>query len=291
MFTQDLTEQNHSFSIKLENGILLRTYEVSDSDVVFRLVDANRTYLAKWFPWVSSVKTPKDTENFIRTSIIAYQSKKSMCLGIWKKNDLLGQIAFNTIDLQKRYGEIGYWLAVEHSGKGVMTQACRELITIGFNELRLEKIAICCAEQNSKGQGIPLRLGFEDVARIDREVWQASTYNSNAFLYTMTDKKWENLQAKQPRILEKSFSQATQRIFLPQMSLHQAQSKSEPLHLISSKPRNVEPMPIKKNNNRFISLYNNFCKHKFAIVPLIIVAGGAYISYYCNNEQSKNSIA
>jgi len=41
-----------------------------------------------------------------------------------------------------------------------VTEAVKELLNIGFGELRLNKIEIRCAEKNSKSRAIPERLGF-----------------------------------------------------------------------------------------------------------------------------------
>jgi ribosomal-protein-serine acetyltransferase len=63
--------------------------------------------------------------------------------------------------------EIGYWIAQEHQGKGIVTEACRAMITHAFRELDLHRVQIRCATGNIKSCAIPQRLGFahEGTAR------------------------------------------------------------------------------------------------------------------------------
>jgi predicted acetyltransferase len=57
-------------------------------------------------------------------------------------------------------GMVGYWLAENEQGGGIMTDCVRCLVTYGFNSLSLNRIYIHCAEGNKKSRAIPERLGF-----------------------------------------------------------------------------------------------------------------------------------
>jgi len=49
----------------------------------------------------------------------------------------------------------------------LMTRACRAVVQHSFDDLQLNRLVITCAVENTKGHGIPRRLGFvqEGIAR------------------------------------------------------------------------------------------------------------------------------
>lgn len=71
---------------------------------------------------------------------------------------------------------MGYWLDEAHHGEGMITQACKFLIDIGFQELGLSTITIGCATDNYKSQGIPIRLGFVWQETIPNKEWLYDHY-------------------------------------------------------------------------------------------------------------------
>jgi ribosomal-protein-serine acetyltransferase len=76
-------------------------------------------------------------------------------------------IGTHKLDLLNRSGEVGYWLGKSFQGKGIMTAACRAVVTHLLNNLDLNRVTIHCAKANDKSSAIPRRLGFaeEGLAR------------------------------------------------------------------------------------------------------------------------------
>lgn len=56
--------------------------------------------------------------------------------------------------------EIGYSLAEDMWGKGLMTEACREVIRFAFEELQLPIVSICTSPSNSRSQRVIEKCGF-----------------------------------------------------------------------------------------------------------------------------------
>ena len=57
---------------------------------------------------------------------------------------------------------IGYWLAADFQGLGIMTKTCAYLVNYCFDKLNMNRVEIRCASQNYKSQAIPKRLGFKE---------------------------------------------------------------------------------------------------------------------------------
>src|SRR5699024_10863428 len=83
-----------------------------------------------------------------------------MTLGIYYEGTLTGTCGFNTIDGLSRRGQIGYWLAEENTGKGIMTAAVAALIDYGFKEMGLHRIEIIAGVNNEKRRKIPEKQEF-----------------------------------------------------------------------------------------------------------------------------------
>ena len=102
----------------------------------------------------------EDSRAFIQESLKQFARDDGFQLGIWLDGELIGVIGLQSIAHPFRSTELYYWLGAEYEGRGVMTKACRYLCSCLFNELRLNRIEIRCAETNIKSRAIPERLGF-----------------------------------------------------------------------------------------------------------------------------------
>jgi ribosomal-protein-serine acetyltransferase len=71
------------------------------------------------------------------------------------------------IDWVNRSVELGYWLAADAQGSGIMTAAAAALTRHAFEALGLERVQICAAVGNARSRALIERLGFtyEGVAR------------------------------------------------------------------------------------------------------------------------------
>ena len=131
-----------------------------DAEELFALVEKNRARLREWLPWLDYTQSVEDSRGFIKRSLEEHAAGKSLMMGIFVEDSLVGLVGFNTITSANRSAVIGYWIDQDHSGQGLMTGAVKELIDRGFKRLNLHRIEINAATDNLKSCAIPLRLGF-----------------------------------------------------------------------------------------------------------------------------------
>jgi ribosomal-protein-serine acetyltransferase len=155
------------FRAQIRDNIYLKLLEERHALEVFSLVDQDRAYLREWLPWVDATQTIDDTLSFIRSSLEQFSSNKGFVAGIWSDQRFCGVIGTHKLDLLNRKGEIGYWLGQSFQGQGIITAACRAVVTHLLGELDLNRVTIHCAKENEKSCAIPIRLGFteEGLAR------------------------------------------------------------------------------------------------------------------------------
>jgi ribosomal-protein-serine acetyltransferase len=157
--------------ISIDEETKLRIYEERHAQEVAELVDQNRAYLRQWLPWVDYSRTVEDSKAFIKNSLQQFAQNEGFQMGIWYKHELAGGIGYHPIDWADRKVEIGYWLGESFQGKGLMTKACRTLVTYAFDELGLNKVEIHCASGNIRSCAIPKRLGFIQEGTLREAEW------------------------------------------------------------------------------------------------------------------------
>jgi len=75
-------------------------------------------------------------------------------------DSLLGSIGLHEVNRDEGRAEIGYWLAREARGRGVMTRAVRLLAAWVFAELPIDRLAILVQPENLLSHGVAERAGF-----------------------------------------------------------------------------------------------------------------------------------
>ncbi|OUS13382.1 GNAT family N-acetyltransferase [Gammaproteobacteria bacterium 53_120_T64] len=166
--------------VRVNSDVAMEQLKLDHAQELYDLTETNREYLKEWLPWLDQIKSSDDTVKFIESTIKASSSGGAPNFSILYEGVICGVVGFHTINKQHRSGSIGYWLAQNHTGKGIITEAAKELLKIGFGELNLNKIEMHCAEGNIKSRAIPERLGFTYEATLRQCEWLYSKYVNHA---------------------------------------------------------------------------------------------------------------
>lgn len=186
--------------IRVDEEIVLRLARDGDAPRVFALTQRNREYLRRWLPWVDRTTSVKETEGWVQRSLDQMRRGEGFHTCIEYRGELAGVIGYVYVDPVNRRGEIGYWLAEDLQGRGIMTRACRRLVEYAFHALELHRIEIRVEVGNRRSRGIPERLGFVQEALLREAVFEHGRY-ADLVMYAQLRKEWEDLQAKGSRSL------------------------------------------------------------------------------------------
>jgi ribosomal-protein-serine acetyltransferase len=149
--------------IDLPGGAHLRPFEEADAEELFALTDNNRAHLERWLPWVPFTTSPADSLAFIRITRRQLEDDAGMQLALVEADGAIAGVAgFHGFDRPNRATTIGYWLAADRQGRGLMTAAVRALIHHAFGERGLHRIEISAAVENTRSRAVPERLGFRE---------------------------------------------------------------------------------------------------------------------------------
>jgi ribosomal-protein-serine acetyltransferase len=175
--------------LKAGRGLELRPLNLRDAKTLFALVETNRERLRRWLPWVDSNRSVLDTRAFILRVRAHARAGIGQSFGVWWKGTLVGTVGFVWIDAANRSAAIGYWLAQEAEGHGLMTAAVTTLLGHGFRALELNRIEIRVGVRNRRSRAIPERLGFRQEGTLRQVERLADRYVDHA-VYGMLAEEW-----------------------------------------------------------------------------------------------------
>jgi len=180
------------FKTIINNDLELQLLDYYHAEVMYQVIDRNRDYLSKWFPWVKNTKKTEHTRAFIESELQRFANNNGFSTGIFYKSQYIGNISFHEINWNTKMTSIGYWLSAEHQGKGIMTACCQILLNHGFGILGLNRIEIRARTDNDKSRAIPIRLGFKEEGILRQVDFNNDRYYDHV-VYGLLKDEWKDL--------------------------------------------------------------------------------------------------
>jgi ribosomal-protein-serine acetyltransferase len=180
------------FDAHLGNGRLLRALEDADAQELFKLIDANREYLAMWMPFVGQTRGVADSLAFIRAARRQFEENRGIQLAIVENEQIIGISGFHGVDWTRRSTSIGYWLAADRQGQGTMTAAVTAMLDHAFNSWALTRVEIRAGVANHRSRAIPERLGFHEEGVL-RAAERIGARVIDHVVYAMTAREWRHV--------------------------------------------------------------------------------------------------
>jgi hypothetical protein len=158
---EEVSSNRPAVSFRILPDIQLREVKIEDAAAIYHAIDTHRDYMRIWLPFVDTLKSTTDEEEFLKGVLSAPDDRYEPIFGIWNEhNEICGLIGFHFSDFANHRTEIGYWLLPEYQHRGIMTQCVRCLCRWAIETKEIKRIQIRCATGNAASNGIPLRLGF-----------------------------------------------------------------------------------------------------------------------------------
>jgi ribosomal-protein-serine acetyltransferase len=176
-------------ALKAGRSLDLRPLNLRDAGALYALVEANRERLRRWLPWPDVTHHPDDIRTFIKRVRSQAREGTGLSYGLWWRNRLVGVASFGWIDRTNCSAAIGYWLAQEAEGHGLMTAAVTALLRHGFRTLQLNRIEIRAGVRNRRSRAIPERLGFRHEGTLRQAERLAERFVDHA-VYALLASEW-----------------------------------------------------------------------------------------------------
>jgi RimJ/RimL family protein N-acetyltransferase len=149
--------------------LVLRHWTEEDLPAMAAAITASLEHLRPWMPWVAHEPlSVKDRLALIRRWRQEWEDGGDTVVGLFADHVVVGGSG-----LHRRVGEtaleIGYWIHVDHTGKGLATETAAALTTAAFAVPGIERIEIHHDQANLASAGVPRRLGFTLVGEAPRD--------------------------------------------------------------------------------------------------------------------------
>ena len=143
----------------------------NQAESLYKWIERDRKRLAKYLPWANSMLSSNDEEKFINYALEKMLKGEMFVLTIIVDNESVGMIDLHNISKIHKRAEIGYWLASEFEGYGIITETVKRLIIYSFNELELNKVYIYADCTNIKSKAVAERLNFIHEAQLKEHIY------------------------------------------------------------------------------------------------------------------------
>jgi len=139
--------------------LILRKLRLEDAKDVFEY--ASDPEVAKYVTWETH-KSIEDSINLIKFTHERYEKKEGIIWGIVYKenNKVIGTCDILPVTKHFR-SEIAYALARNYWGKGLMTEAVKEVIRFGFERMNLNRIQAMCIPENIGSYRVMEKVGMK----------------------------------------------------------------------------------------------------------------------------------
>ncbi|GAB3952965.1 GNAT family protein [Kribbella albertanoniae] len=102
---------------------------------------------------------------------------------------VIGEVLLKWASEASRQGEIGYALHADYHGKGYASEAAREILRLGFEELGLHRIVAVLDDRNTASAQLLERLGMRREAHLLQALWFKDEW-SNELVYALLKDEW-----------------------------------------------------------------------------------------------------
>ncbi|HAG52342.1 MAG TPA: hypothetical protein DCL21_00975 [Alphaproteobacteria bacterium] len=140
--------------------IILEKLEQFHAEDLYSVIDANRDYIAKYLPWMTENYRFEDTAKFVSMKEENFEDQDGFAYVIINKetDEVLGSVGLSI--KSKGSSELGYWLAENQQGNGIMSQAIDLLVEYAFEETPIIRVDIFTLPDNKKSMQVAKRNGF-----------------------------------------------------------------------------------------------------------------------------------
>lgn len=107
---------------------------------------------------------PKNAESWQEFFEERLSDEESVDLAVSIDGEIRGLIWLFDLDQQAGHAEIGYWLAPDVHGQGIMTEAARLVVEYAFEELRLHRVRGRALASNEASLGVLRNCGMTEEA-------------------------------------------------------------------------------------------------------------------------------
>jgi len=280
-----IEEIYNSLPVLETERLILRLLTSNDLENIYEYGSDDR--VSEYVSW-NTHRSLSDTRAFLDHILEQYGNKEAIFWGLELKenNKLVGTINFVSLNTKHKVGEIGYILSRQYWAKGIMTEAVKEVIKFGFNEMELIRIQAKCFVENIGSEQVMKKVGMTYEGTIRKGMFVKGKHHDLKMYSILVDEKISpdesNFRSNDDNITataSKIKLELTDNKYLPEIiELHKDEEVQEMLGVMELPDENYLKnnnmcYSILDENDEFIGiveLYNLSWKNRRAELSIII---------------------
>jgi ribosomal-protein-serine acetyltransferase len=177
---------------ELSESAHLRALQDDDVDELYALIAANRDYLAPWMPWAQG-QTREATLEFIRERRRKADAGEGLELALVDDGAIAGMVGLHVAEPDNLGARVGYWLAEDRQGRGLVALAVTALVSHAFDDWGFNRVELRAAPDNARSRAVAERLGFVEEGLL-RQAERFGDHYRDSVVYSVLASEW----AKRP---------------------------------------------------------------------------------------------
>ncbi|HEX2915637.1 MAG TPA: GNAT family protein [Chloroflexia bacterium] len=156
--------------------LILRRIETADAKALLKLLSDREVLKTTDAPQLENL----EQANWLIEGLEGlFSTKAGIRWGITlkPKNTLIGTCGFNRFEYQHSHSGIGYELAKQYWGQGLMTEAVAAMVNYGFEALQLNRIEALTILDNIASIRVLQKLGFREEGILREYIYAHDRYN------------------------------------------------------------------------------------------------------------------
>ena len=187
--------------------LLIRGYELSDVDAVYKAVNDCRPELRPWMPWADKDHLePASTAQYITAQIMNTRKPETwvnvgLAIFLKETGEFIGGTGVHDVRRDTASCETGYWIVSKLTGNGYATEACRRTIDWALapqdsNGLGLRRVRVFCSSHNIASMKVIEKLGIRKEVEMKDDYWIEGIGCSTRLGWGVMADEWNNKNAE-----------------------------------------------------------------------------------------------
>lgn len=140
--------------------VAIRCYAPRDAAALFEAACESIEEVHPWLEWCHPGYEMSESRAWIEHCRRAWQAEEEYQFAIVGPDDVyLGGCGLNRLQRDHRVANLGYWVRTSATGRGVATEAARQVAAFALEETELNRLEIITAVENHASQKVAERLG------------------------------------------------------------------------------------------------------------------------------------